>query len=230
MIPLRDSTPSRSVPVVTWLIVAANTLVFLFQLMLDNAQLELVHWQFAFIPASWQTFPLWFIVTLFTSMFMHGGWLHFISNMWILVIFGDNVEDRMGPIKYLGFYLLGGLAAGLLQFAVHPTSTIPTLGASGAIAGVMGAYILLFPHARIDTLIPLIIFYRRVNVPAWIFLGFWFITQLFSGVMALGQVAVGGVAWWAHIGGFAFGALGYRFFIRRRLPPPREYEYPNYYS
>jgi membrane associated rhomboid family serine protease len=230
MIPLRDSTPTRTVPVVTWLIVAANTVVFLFQLMLDNAQLEWFIGNFAFIPASWQTYPLWFIVTLFTSMFMHGGWLHFISNMWILVIFGDNVEDRMGPIKYLSFYLLGGLVAGLLQFAVYPTSTIPTLGASGAIAGVMGAYILLFPHARIDTLIPLIIFFRRVNVPAWIFLGFWFISQLFSGVMALGQVAMGGVAWWAHIGGFAFGALGYRFFTRHRLPLSREFEYPDYYG
>lgn len=229
MIPLRDSTPSRRVPVVTWLIVAANTVVFLYQLMLDNGQLEWFINNFAFIPASWQTYPFWFFVTLFTSMFMHGGWLHYISNMWILVIFGDNVEDRMGPGRYLLFYLLGGLAAGLLQFAVAPYSTIPTLGASGAIAGVMGAYIFLFPHARVDTLILLVIIYRHINIPAWIYLGFWFITQLFSGVMALGQVAVGGVAWWAHIGGFAFGALGHRFFAQRRLPAPHEFEYPNYY-
>ncbi|MBN2045201.1 MAG: rhomboid family intramembrane serine protease [Anaerolineales bacterium] len=228
MIPLRDSTPSRSVPVITWLIVAANTAVFLFQLMMDNAQLEWFINNFAFIPASWQSYPFWFVITLFTSMFMHGGWLHFISNMWILIIFGDNVEDRMGPVKYLVFYLLGGLAAGLMQFAVAPMSTIPTLGASGAIAGVMGAYIVLFPQARVDTLVPLIFFFRHVNVPAWIYLGFWFVTQLFSGVMALGQVAVGGVAWWAHIGGFAFGALGYRFFTKPRPKP--EYEYPVYYQ
>ena len=227
MIPLRDSTPSRSVPVITWLIVAANTAVFLFQLMMDNAQLEWFISNFAFIPASWQTYQFWFVVSLLTSMFMHGGWLHFISNMWILIIFGDNVEDSMGPVKYLVFYLLGGLAAGLMQFEIAPFSTIPTLGASGAIAGVMVAYVLLFPQARIDTLIPLIIFFRRVNVPAWVYLGFWFVTQLFSGVMALGQVAVGGVAWWAHIGGFAFGALGYRFFTRSRPKP--EYEYPSYY-
>ena len=229
MIPLRDSTPSRSVPVVTWLIVAANTVVFLFQLMLSNNQLDWFINNFAFIPASWQVNPVWFVVTLFTSMFMHSGWLHFIGNMWVLIIFGDNVEDRMGPLRFLIFYLLGGLAAGVLQFAFAPLSTIPTLGASGAIAGVMGAYILLFPHARVDTIVMLIFYFRHINVPAWIYLGFWFLTQLFSGVMALGQVAVGGVAWWAHIGGFAFGALGYRFFTRRQLPPTREFEYPSYY-
>ena len=227
MIPLRDSIPSRHVPVITWLIVAANTLVFLFQLMLSNSQLEQFIYNFAFIPASWSVSPVWFVITLFSSMFMHGGWLHFISNMWILVIFGDNVEDRMGPVGFLVFYLLGGVAAGLLQFAVHPGSTIPTLGASGAIAAVMGAYIVLFPRARVVTLIPIIFFFTTINVPAFVYLGFWFVTQFFSGVAALGQLSMGGVAWWAHIGGFVFGALLVRWFLFRRPPPPAR---PIYYG
>ena len=227
MIPLRDSTPSRHVPVITWLIVAANTLVFLFQLLLSTNQLEWFIYNFAFIPASWNTSPVWFVITLFSSMFMHGGWLHFISNMWILVIFGDNVEDRMGPFGFLAFYLLGGIAAGLLQFAVNPGSQIPTLGASGAIAAVMGAYIVLFPRARVVTLIPIIFFFTTINVPAFVYLGFWFVSQFFSGVAALGQMSMGGVAWWAHIGGFVFGALLVRRFLFRKPPPPPR---PVYYG
>jgi len=221
MIPLRDSVRSRHVPIVTWLIVAANTVVFLFSLMLNNAQLQGFVNTFAFIPASWQTNPIWWGISLFTSMFLHGGWLHFISNMWILIIFGDNVEDRMGPLGFLIFYLLGGLAAGLLQFVFLPVSTIPTLGASGAIAAVMGAYIVLYPNARVVTLIPLFFFFTTVNIPAFLYLGIWFVTQFFSGVAALGQVTMGGVAWWAHIGGFVFGVLLVRAFLFRRSAPSR---------
>jgi membrane associated rhomboid family serine protease len=221
MFPLRDSVSSRYVPVVTWLIVAANTLVFLFSLMLNNAQLQGFVNTFAFIPASWQSNPVWWAISLFTSMFLHGGWLHFISNMWILIIFGDNVEDRMGPLGFLAFYLLGGVAAGLLQFAVLPNSTIPTLGASGAIAAVMGAYVILFPNARVVTLIPLFFFFTTVNIPAFLYLGIWFATQFFSGVAALGQVTMGGVAWWAHIGGFVFGVLLFKLFLFRRKEPSR---------
>jgi membrane associated rhomboid family serine protease len=225
MIPLRDSIPSRHVPVTTWLIVAANTAVFLFQLVLTIPQFEWFINNFAFIPATWQTNPLWFVITLFTSMFMHGGWVHFISNMWILIIFGDNVEDRMGPIGYLAFYLLGGLAAGLLQFAAAPNSMIPTLGASGAIAGVMGAYIILFPSARVVTLLPLFFFFTTINVPAYLYLGIWFVTQFFSGVASLGQVTMGGVAWWAHMGGFLFGVLLARGFLFRPQPSARQHYY-----
>lgn len=221
MIPLRDSVRSRHVPIVTWLIVAANTVVFLFSLMLNNAQLQGFVNTFAFIPASWQTNPIWWGISLFTSMFLHGGWLHFISNMWILIIFGDNVEDRMGPLGFLIFYLLGGLAAGLLQFVFLPVSTIPTLGASGAIAAVMGAYIVLYPNARVVTLIPLFFFFTTVNIPAFLYLGIWFVTQFFSGVAALGQVTMGGVAWWAHIGGFVSGVLLVRAFLFRRSAPSR---------
>jgi membrane associated rhomboid family serine protease len=231
MIPLRDSVPSRHVPVITWLIVAANTLVFLLQLMLNNAQLTWFVDNFAFIPASWQAYPLWWMLTLFTSMFMHGGWLHFISNMWILIIFGDNVEDRMGPFGFLVFYLLSGLAAGLLQFAFVPNSLIPTLGASGAIAGVMGAYIVLYPRARVVTLIPLFFFFTTVNIPAFAYLGIWFVTQFFSGIASIGQVMMGGVAWWAHIGGFLFGVLLVRRFLFRKQPILREPSYfPDEYT
>jgi len=193
--------------------------VFLFSLMLNDAQLQGFVNTFAFIPASWQSNPVWWAISLFTSMFLHGGWLHFISNMWVLIIFGDNVEDRMGPLSFLAFYLLGGLAAGLLQFAIVPNSTTPTLGASGAIAAVMGAYIILFPHARVVTLIPLFFFFTTVNIPAFLYLGIWFATQFFSGVAALGQVTMGGVAWWAHIGGFLFGVLLFKPFLVRRKEP-----------
>jgi membrane associated rhomboid family serine protease len=227
MIPLRDSIPSRHIPIITWLIVAANTVVFLFQLMLNNVQLEWFVNNFAFTPAAWRTFPLWWVITLFTSMFMHGGWVHFLSNMWILIIFGDNVEDRMGPFGYLVFYLLGGVAAGLMQFAVVPNSVIPTLGASGAIAAVMGAYIILYPRARVVTLIPLFFFFTTINIPAFAYLGIWFVTQVFSGVASLGQVMMGGVAWWAHIGGFLFGILLSRRFLFRPVPASRAVLYPD---
>jgi membrane associated rhomboid family serine protease len=161
--------------------------------------------------------------TLFTNMFLHGGWFHIISNMWVLYIFGDNVEDRMGSGRYLVFYLLSGLAANLLQLFFSPGSDVPTIGASGAIAGVLGGYFLLFPRARVITLILLFIFPWFVEIPAVIFLGFWFVTQLFSGLSSLGTAAgmeMGGIAWWAHVGGFVFGLLLVRIFSRR----PRAYQ------
>jgi len=154
-------------------------------------------------------------------MFMHAGWFHILSNMWILFIFGDNVEDRMGPLSYLTFYLLGGVAAALLQTYVGTGSSVPVLGASGAIAGVLGAYILLFPSARVVTLVPIIFLITVIEVPALIFIGFWFVTQLFSGLASIGAVA--GVAWWAHIGGFLVGLILSPIF--RRRSPPRQIEF-----
>jgi len=227
MIPLRDTIRSRHFPVMTWIILGANSMVFLFMLVLSNDQLGTFVSTFAMIPIRWQTNPLWFSITIFTSMFLHSGWMHFLSNMWILFIFGDNVEDRMGPLGFLGFYLLSGLAAGLLQFLVFPNSPIPTLGASGAIAGVMGAYLVLFPQARVVTLV-IFFFITTVNIPAILFLGIWFITQFFSGVTSLGQMAVGGVAWWAHIGGFVFGFLAVRKFLFRPQPLPRVFNYETF--
>jgi membrane associated rhomboid family serine protease len=148
-------------------------------------------------------------------MFIHGGWFHILSNMWILVIFGDNIEDRLGPGKYLIFYLLCGAAAALLQTFLLPGSTMPRVGASGAIAGVMGAYILLLPGSRVASLVPILFIFTVVEVPAWVFLGFWFITQLFSGWLSLQGADMNGIAWWAHIGGFVFGLLAVNFLARR---------------
>lgn len=227
MIPLRDTIRARHFPIMTWVILAANTLVFLLMLMLNDELMQAFVNTFAMIPARWQTNPVWFVITLFTSMFLHGGWMHFLSNMWILFIFGDNVEDQMGPFGFLLFYLLSGIAAGLLQVLAFPTSIIPTLGASGAIAGVMGAYIVLYPRARVVTLV-IFFFITTVNIPAMLYLGIWFITQFFSGVASLGQVAVGGVAWWAHIGGFLFGFLLVRRFLFRPLALPTVLEYPSF--
>jgi membrane associated rhomboid family serine protease len=230
MFPLRDTIPSRHFPIMNWLLLAANGLVFFFELSLSNAGLNELVGTFGIVPARLAAGQPLFAISLFTSMFLHGGWLHFISNMWILFIFGDNVEDRMGSIPYLLFYLLSGIAAGLLQTVVAPGSQIPVIGASGAIAGVLGAYILLYPAARIVTFIPVFFLPWLVEVPALFFLGFWFVSQLFSGVAAIG-VATGGVAWWAHVGGFVFGLLLSRFFILRPPPPPpppRYYRIPDY--
>lgn len=223
MFPLRDSVRSRSIPLVTWSLIGINVLIFLFEVSLGPADLQRLLADFGLVPARLvEAGPLdW--PTLVTSMFLHGGWFHLISNLWTLAIFGDNVEDRMGPARFLVFYLLAGVAAGAAQVAFDPLSRIPTIGASGAIAGVLGAYFLLFPHGRVVTFIPLGFLPWLIEVPAFVYLGFWFVSQLSYGLLALGA-AVGpgsfeGIAWWAHIGGFAFGLLLVRAFARRRRLP-----------
>jgi membrane associated rhomboid family serine protease len=153
---------------------------------------------------------------ILSSMFLHGGWFHIISNLWILIIFGDNVEDRMGGMRYLIFYLLSGTAAALLQAGLYPDSPIPMIGASGAIAGVLGAYLILYPRARVASIVPIVFIFTVIELPALIFLGFWFISQLFQGWLALQGADMGGVAWWAHIGGFIFGLVMVRLFVSRR--------------
>lgn len=155
-------------------------------------------------------------LTLFTSMFLHGGWVHFISNMLFLWIFGDNVEDRMGHLRYLIFYLSCGVIAGVAHIYTNSESLLPTIGASGAIAGVLGAYFRLFPYSRIVTLIPYFLFWQIIEIPAVLFLGFWFLIQFLSGTLSLGLPISSGVAWWAHIGGFASGFLLVGIFIRNR--------------
>lgn len=222
MIPLKDTIRSRHFPVVTLVILGLNTIVFLIQVNLGTQAVDTMINTFALLPSRLTTAPAWFGATLFTSTFLHGSWYHFISNMWILFIFGDNVEDRMGPLGFTGFYILSGLAAGLLHTLVQPLSSIPTLGASGAIAGVLGAYLYLFPNARVVTLVPLFFIFTTVNIPAVFYLGFWFISQLFSGLTSLGALMTG-VAWWAHIGGFLFGLLMVRFFLWRKPPGPDPY-------
>jgi membrane associated rhomboid family serine protease len=226
MFPIRDTIRSHTFPIVNWLIIAANAIVFFFELTLTPATLERLFYTFGMTPANVNPlFPVTFI-PFFTHMFLHGGWLHFLSNMWTLYIFGDNVEDRMGSGRFLFFYLFGGLAAGGLQYLVAPNSLVPAIGASGAIAAVLGAYLLFYPRAQVITLIPVFIFPWFVNIPALIYIGFWFVTQLFSGVLALSTAsgaAAGGVAWWAHVGGFLFGLLMAYPFAGFRRTAPRSY-------
>jgi membrane associated rhomboid family serine protease len=209
MIPLRDTIPSRRFPVVNTAIIVLNVLVFLFESALGPEQLDQFIWQWGLVPADfWRGGGIGRWLPLFTSVFMHGGWWHLISNMLALYIFGDNVEDRLGPFRYVLFYLVSGLAASTAHLVAYAGSSIPTVGASGAIAGVLGAYLILYPHSRVLTLIPIFYFIRIVEIPASIYLGFWFISQLFNGLFALTATDVfqtGGVAWWAHIGGFVFG-------------------------
>ena len=210
MIPLRDVIPSRTTPFVTISLVALNVLVFLYQFSLGSLVNEFVV-AYGLVPAyfSW--------VNVFTSMFLHGGFLHVAGNMLYLWIFGDNVEDRMGHGRFLAFYLLCGTAAALGQTITVPDSTIPMVGASGAVAGVMGAYFVLYPHSRIVTLLPFI-FIQIVEVPAVFFLGLWFVMQLLSGVGSIATATAnqpsGGVAFWAHVAGFAAGVAG--VFVFRR--------------
>lgn len=215
MIPLRDRNPSGSFPSVTLALIAANTLVFLYEVQLGPGLRHFVA-RFALVPAEVTGGILYGTASLtgtampfVTSMFLHGGWLHLIGNMWFLWIFGDNVEDTLGSFRYLLFYLVCGLGAAGIHYAVQPASTAPTLGASGAIAGVLGGYAVLFPRARVVTLVPVFVFLQIMELPALVVLGLWFVLQLFSGSFALASAAGAGagIAWWAHVGGFLVGAL-----------------------
>jgi membrane associated rhomboid family serine protease len=213
MFPIRDTIRPKHRPYITWVILLLNTVVFLFELSLGKSGLQGFVNTFSLVPARLSSNAQWFAITLFTHMFLHGGWFHFLSNMWILFIFGDNVEDRMGPVGFFLFYVMSGLAAGGMQTLIDPASTTPALGASGAIAGVMGAYLLMYPRAKVVTWIPIFIVGWIVDVLAIFFLVFWFVSQLFFGVSG-----AGGVAWWAHIGGFVFGLLVSPLFRWRPQP------------
>jgi len=207
MLPLYDTIRSRKAPVVNWLLIILNAVIFAYELQLGPQGVASLFNEWGLIPAHFLANPSASWTTIFTSMFVHSGWLHILSNMWILLIFGDNVEDYLGHGRYLLFYLVSGVAAALLQALFTLNSTIPIIGASGAIAGVLGAYLLLFPRARIVNLVFIFIFFTTIEIPAVLFLGIWFILQLFSGAAALGAGASSGVAWWAHVGGFVFGML-----------------------
>lgn len=216
MIPLHDTLPSRRLPLVNWLLIFLNVAIFLFESSLGSQALNGFLLTWGLVPARLVLQPAIAWPTILTSMFLHGGWFHILSNMWILFIFGDNVEDRMGGMRYLLFYLLAGAAAALLQVYVMPSSGVPMVGASGAIAGVLGAYMILFPQARVVSLVPIFFIFTAMEIPAVIYLLFWFVSQLFSGLLALDGAAGGGIAWWAHIGGFLFGMAAVFFFARRR--------------
>lgn len=215
MVPLRDNNPTQITPFVTYVIIALNIAVFGHQLSLGQGLQEFFN-QWALVPQDLTnsfrgqptglSHPAW--VTLFTSQFLHGGFLHIAGNMLFLWVFGNNIEDKLGHVKFLIFYLSCGALAALSQWCFHLNSEIPSLGASGAIAGVMGAYVLRFPRAEILTLIPLGFLWWTVRIPAFFFLGFWFAQQAFSSVASLNaSMDMGGVAYWAHAGGFVFGAI-----------------------
>jgi membrane associated rhomboid family serine protease len=212
-IPLHDHIRRQIVPALTYLLIAANVVVFLVELSLGRNLNEVVFY-FGIIPARYtvpqialhQTLPGLF-VPLFASMFLHGGWLHLLGNMLFLFVFGRSIEDRYGHLRYLGIYFLGGLAGALVHILVNAGSRAPTIGASGAIAGVLGAYFISYPRARITTIVPVLFFLWTVQVPALLLLGYWFLIQFFAGfqMQAIQSATRGGVAWWAHVGGFLAG-------------------------
>jgi hypothetical protein len=216
MIPLRDTTPTRNYPVVNTTIIGINVVVFVIQF-LQGAEINRFIYIYGLVPARY-TLPQiaeYFtpgqqVFSLISFMFLHGGVWHILGNMWSLYIFGDNVEDHLGPIRYALFYMLCGIASGLSHLILNLNSNIPTIGASGAIAGVMGAYFLLHPRSKILTLIPIFFIPYFINIPAFVFLGLWFLLQFISAAGSHG--AVSGIAWWAHIGGFVFGMLFLKLF------------------
>jgi len=217
MIPLRDTQRSNSTPVVTVLLIVANCLVFLMELSLGpHARNQFVQ-VYGLVP------DRMVLRSLVTCIFLHGGWMHLIGNMWFLWVFGNNIEDALGHFQYLVFYLLCGVAAGLAHVVANLNSPVPTIGASGATAGVMGAYLVKFPRARITTLVPVLIFFTTFDLPAAFLLAYWFLIQLFSGVgsVASSHITEHGVAWFAHVGGFLAGILLILILPTRR-PAPRE--------
>jgi len=201
--PLRDTQPSYSKPIVTTVLIVINVLVFLFEFSLDDYSRNAFISYYGLVPDRFS------FVNILTSMFLHGGWLHILGNMWFLWIFGDNIEDILGHGKFLIFYLACGAVAALSQVLLSPSSRVPMVGASGAIAGVMGSYLVKFPHARIETFAFILVFLTRFDVPAWLMLIYWFATQLFSGVGSIGHTMAneGGTAFFAHIGGFVSGIV-----------------------
>lgn len=232
MIPLKDMTPRRSFPVMTLLLIAINVVVFIHQLTLPGAAGDAFISTYGLVPSkislalAGHRYTLeQALLPLFTCMFLHGGFLHIIGNMWFLWIFGANVEDRMGPLPYLAFYLICGIGSGVSEVAFSWGSHIPSIGASGAISGVLGAYIILFPKSRILSLVPLVIIWFLWRVPAVIFIGLWFLLQFLSGVASLHMTESGGVAWWAHVGGFLLGMLLVNAFAARSQRPSYYYSH-----
>jgi membrane associated rhomboid family serine protease len=213
MIPLYDDNPRTKLPVVTVLLIAVNVIVFLYEYSLGPSDQSHLMYLYGMVPSNVGTALQsgtglgLALRPLFTSMFLHSGWLHIIGNMWFLWIFGDNTEDVLGHFGYLIFYLACGIAGAVAHTFTNLGSTLPAVGASGAIAGVMGAYLVLYPRAKILTLVPLFVFFFTVRLPAIVVIGIWFLIQFFSGVGSLGATNTGGVAFWAHIGGFAVGAI-----------------------
>jgi len=216
MIPIRDINPTRRFPMVTVILIVLNVIVFVFELMLPSeSMLDSFAYTWGLVPYELMQLDLWAIMTVFTSMFLHGGFMHLASNMLYLWIFGDNIEFALGSFRFIIFYLLCGIGAALGQVLIDPISTVPMIGASGAISGVLGAYLLLYPRAEVETLVFLGYFVRLIRLPALVVLGLWIFLQLSSGLLSLGMEATGGVAFFAHIGGFLSG-LALVVLLRRR--------------
>jgi membrane associated rhomboid family serine protease len=231
MIPVRDSVPSRSTPIAMWILIGVNAAVFFFEMSLPEEQLEALFYDLGLVPAKFAQLgsmsfgaALLTVASLITNAFLHGGWMHVIGNMWSLYLFGDNVEDRMGPGRFTAFYLLTAVAAGAAHLFMNWGSEVPAVGASGAISAVMGAYLFMFPAARLVLLVPIFFLPYFFRIPAVLYLGGWFVIQFFQGTMTIGVQDVGGVAFWAHIGGFVAGVILFGLFLRpkgerRRLQP-----------
>lgn len=227
MIPIRDSIPCHNLPIVTWTLMAINSVVFLLMLTMPDSMRQAFVFLYGMVAARY-SHPAWAMdvglpddhyLSFLTSMFLHGGWMHIIMNMLFLWIFADNIEDRMGRLRFIIFYFLCGLTAAFLQYFFNADSTVPVVGASGAIAGIMGAYFFLYPYARIIIWIPLFFLPIFFEVPAIAFLGFWVIIQLKNATDTLVNQPFADVAWWGHLGGFLMGAVCYRYFIREDAPP-----------
>jgi membrane associated rhomboid family serine protease len=234
MFPIRDNIRSLKKPYVTKAIVIINAIVFLFQILLPDAARRALIFEYGFIPNRFTNsileghLNIKYLYPFATSMFLHGSLVHLIGNLWIFWIFGDNVEDRLGHFKFALFYILSGIAAMLCHYLVDPGSLVPAIGASGAIAGVMGAYFVMFPYSRIITFVPVIFIPLFIRVPAVIYLGIWFILQVYSGSLnSLMGGAGGGVAWWAHIGGFLCGILLLKPMYKSKYRQPVYYDYDN---
>jgi membrane associated rhomboid family serine protease len=215
MLPLYDTVRSHKFPLINLVLIVSNILAFLYEQQLSPAELQRFIFSWGLVPAHLISNPSTAWITIFTAMFLHGSWFHLLSNMWFLYIFGDNIEARLGGMRYLTFYLLSGVAAVLLQAYFLPSNQQPMIGASGAIAGVLGAYLISFPRSRIASLVPILFIFTIVEIPAAIFLVFWFITQIYSGLFTMQSANATGIAWWAHVGGFAFGVIMVSFFARR---------------
>lgn len=227
MIPLQDTIPSHRFPFANWALILINAAVFLLEISLPEYKLELLIRVFGLIPArltdpawaEWMGLPHSYL-PLLTNMFLHSGWGHFIGNMWTLYIFGDNVEDRMGSLRYVVFYLLCGVIASAVHVVLYPNSTVPAIGASGAISGVMAAYMFMFPRSRIVFFLPIFFLPYFFELPALLYIGTWFIGQLISGITVLAITErASGIAFWAHIGGFAAGAVLHRAFVKWHYRP-----------
>jgi membrane associated rhomboid family serine protease len=242
LIPFSDpSEPDRIFPYVNIGLIVVNFIVFFYELSLGASSsntLNTFFYHYSLVPCEYTNqcriipgTPHPLLITLFTSMFIHAGWLHILGNMIYLWVFGDNVENSMGHLRYLIFYLLCGLGANALEIATSVNSTVPGLGASGAIAGVLAAYLVLYPKSRVGTLIPIAIIFIPVRLPAWVLIGFWFALQLLDGIVSLSNTAAGGVAYWAHVGGFITGVILVWIFRKpERVGNMRAYHYGGSYG